>query len=241
MIIAQISDIHAASDNDNLSRLDRALHWLDQLKPDALVISGDLIDDNWLAGYTHIAERLKTKSYPSYLLPGNSDSPDAMRRIFDNGHYAQAACHFAVDAGSVRLIGLDTTLAGEAAGAVAPHLAWLRTALAAEPALPSILFLHHPVILSGIPTMDQIMCRDSGELAAFFEQASARPLAIATGHVHRPIIGMFAGIPVAICGAICPANPVWFGTAQVPEVNDPPALMIHHLKQGELTSHHVSV
>ncbi len=61
MIIAQISDIHAASDNDNLSRLDRALHWLDRLKPDVLVVSGDLIDDNWFEGYGHV--RRDTRLY----------------------------------------------------------------------------------------------------------------------------------------------------------------------------------
>jgi 3',5'-cyclic AMP phosphodiesterase CpdA len=241
MIIAQISDIHAASDNDNLSRLDRALHWLDRLKPDVLVVSGDLIDDNWFEGYGQIAGRLNKRCWPTYLLPGNSDSRDRMRRIFDNGYYAKNACHFAVNTGKVRLIGLDTTIAGEAAGAVAPHLGWLRSALAAAPALPSLLFLHHPVIMSGIPTMDRIMCRDSAELEAFFDDVSPRPVAIAMGHVHRPAMGMFAGIPACICGAICPANPVWFGAEHVPAVNDPPALMIHYFNQGSLVSHHVSV
>ena len=85
MIIAQISDIHAAPDNDNLSRLDRALHWLDQVKPDVMVVSGDLIDDDWFEGYGQIAGRLNKKPWPTYLLPGNSDCPDRMRHIFDSG------------------------------------------------------------------------------------------------------------------------------------------------------------
>lgn len=240
MIIAQISDIHAAPENDNLSRLDRALHWLEQLKPDALVISGDLIDNNWHEGYVSIAERLNTTAYPSYLLPGNSDNPDEMRRMLNCGYYVEESCHFAVNAGEVRLIGLDTTLPGEAAGAVAPHLNVLEEMLAAS-TLPSILFLHHPVILSGIPTMDSIMCRDSAELETFFDRCSHRPIHIATGHVHRPIMGMFAGIPSSGCGAICPANPLWFGTENVPAVYDPPSLMIHYVNQGSLVSHHVCV
>ncbi len=45
MIIAQISDIHAAADNDNLQRLERALAWLATLAPDALVLTGDLADN----------------------------------------------------------------------------------------------------------------------------------------------------------------------------------------------------
>ncbi len=47
MIVAQLSDIHAAPDNDPLSRFDNALAWLAPLAPDELVPSGDLTDDNW--------------------------------------------------------------------------------------------------------------------------------------------------------------------------------------------------
>ena len=48
MLIAQVSVIHAAPDNDHLARFDRVLRWLAQLQPDALVLSGDLTDDDGL-------------------------------------------------------------------------------------------------------------------------------------------------------------------------------------------------
>lgn len=60
MLIAQISDIHAAADNDNLSRLDRALAWLDRIAPDVLVLTGDPIDNGEIEGYSAIAARLAT-------------------------------------------------------------------------------------------------------------------------------------------------------------------------------------
>ncbi|KYP97584.1 hypothetical protein BG74_01730 [Sodalis-like endosymbiont of Proechinophthirus fluctus] len=63
MVIAQISDIHVADDNDNLSRQDRALACLDIIAPDVLVLTGDLIDNSEIEGYTAIAARLTT--YPS--------------------------------------------------------------------------------------------------------------------------------------------------------------------------------
>ena len=44
MLIAQVTDIHAAPGNENLSRFDRALSWLTHLQPDVLVITGDLTD-----------------------------------------------------------------------------------------------------------------------------------------------------------------------------------------------------
>jgi Icc protein len=245
MIIAQLSDIHAAPGNDNLARFDRALAWLDQIDLNALVISGDLIDDNGLEGYEQIARRLTSRPWPTWVLPGNSDDKDQMRRQsgerFVAANASTSACHFVAHTGSLRLIGLDTTLPGESAGAVGPHLAWLDETLSAEPSTPSILFLHHHIIKSGIPTMDNIMCRDDAELAALLGEHPARPLALSSGHVHRPVMGVFAGIPAYICGSICPANPLWLGTDNVPAVFDPPALMIHRFHQGTLISHHVSV
>ncbi|WP_337587010.1 metallophosphoesterase family protein [[Erwinia] mediterraneensis] len=62
MLIAQISDIHASSDNDNLARFERALEWLAQVNPDALVVTGDLIDDGWHEGDKHIAAQLRVKT-----------------------------------------------------------------------------------------------------------------------------------------------------------------------------------
>lgn len=67
MLIAQFSDIHAAADNDNLSRLDRALAWLDRIAPDALVLTGDLIDNGEIEGYSAIAARLATRPYPAFI------------------------------------------------------------------------------------------------------------------------------------------------------------------------------
>ena len=64
MIIAQVSDIHAAPDNDNLQRLDRVLRWLDHLQPDLVVLSGDLTEGKWRNGYQQIADRLSQQAAP---------------------------------------------------------------------------------------------------------------------------------------------------------------------------------
>lgn len=85
------------------------------------------------------------------------------------------------------------------------------------------------------------MSRGLGKLEELIRRTPARLLAISTGHVHRPIAGTFAGIPAYICGSVCPANPVWFGTVNVPPVGEPPALMIHRYVDNVLTSHHVCV
>ncbi|WP_074012708.1 metallophosphoesterase [Candidatus Sodalis sp. SoCistrobi] len=244
MIIAQISDIHAAAANDNLSRLDRALAWLDTLAPDALVLSGDLIDNDEIEGYPAIAARLARRPYPAYVLPGNADNRAAMRAAIPAPYWTdggRGALHFSVDIHGLRVIGLDTTVPGSAAGQVEAHLPWLKDALSAAGPAASIVFLHHPVFPIGIAPLDRTMCDGAQALGTLLRHHPRRPLALAMGHAHRPAAGTLAGIPAFLCGSICPANPLWVGQATVPPAADPPALMIHRFVNGALASHFVSV
>jgi len=245
MLIAQVSDIHAAPDNDHLARFDRVLGWLAQLQPDVLVLSGDLTDDGWLEGYQQIAARLRQQHYPSIILPGNSDDRHLIRAVWGENSWAKDACdgalHAVYEADGLRLIGLDSTVEGQAYGSVTDHLGWLEKALTRADATPSMLFLHHHVFASGIPTLDETRCRGLDGLEDLLHSAENRPLAIASGHVHRPVAGMFASIPAHICASVCPANPVWFGSDKVPPVENAPGLMIHRYVNGALISHHVAV
>lgn len=245
MLIAQVSDIHASPENDNLQRFDRVLMWLTHLRPDVLVLTGDLTDGHWHEGCKQIAVRLSQQSYPSFVLPGNSDDRRLMRSVWAENKWATdvpaETLHFIHDVGSLRLIGLDSTVDTHDYGSVTAHLEWLDKQLNEAESLPSLLFMHHHVFKSGIPTLDESMCRGLDKLDELLKRTPARLLAICAGHVHRPIAGTFAGVPAYICGSVCPANPVWFGTKHIPPVDDPPALMIHRYTSDILTSHHVCV
>ncbi|TKI04929.1 metallophosphoesterase [Martelella alba] len=245
MLIAQVSDIHAGHDNGNLHRFDRVLAWLAHLNPDILVLTGDVIDERWHAGYQMIADRLSRQKYPSLLLPGNTDDRRHMCSVWGERHWANdgpgESLHFTYHAGGLRLIGLDSTLENESSGSLSGHIEWLEKQLSDTGDSPALLFLHHHVVESGIPTLDKIMCAGTRELAALIQRAPGKLLAIASGHVHRPVAGVFAGIPAYICGSVCPANPVWFGTENRPPVSDPPALMIYRYVGNVHTGHHVSV
>lgn len=243
MLIAQVSDIHAAPDNAHLQRFERVLSWLNQLSPDLLVLTGDLTDGSWQEGYAEIAARLDEQRYPSLLLPGNSDDRGLMRQTWGNDCWASEApgelLHFSYDSGELLLAGLDSTVSEKSYGSVSGRLAWLDKQLRQAGDRPTLLFLHHHVFTSGIPTLDETMCRGLGELEELIRRPPARLLAISSGHVHRPVAGTFAGIQANICGSVCPANPLWFGSTSVPPATEPPMLMIHRYEAGRLSSHHV--
>lgn len=244
MIVAQISDIHAAPSNDNMLRLDRALSWLGVLEPDALVVSGDLIDDDWTDGYAEIAVRLDGLCCSVLVVPGNSDDRRAMQEAFATRSGAVEDCdamHFKAEIEGLRLVGIDTCLIGTPAGDVAQHLRWLEQTLDEPGVHATLLFSHHHLVASGIPPMDAVMARGTIELSRLLGQCSLAPIAISSGHVHRPMSAMLAGIPAHICGSICPANPLWFGGPNIPAANDPPMIMVHRFTEDGLVSSHVAV
>lgn len=244
MIVAQVSDIHASPTNDNMLRLARALSWLADVKADALVISGDLIDDGWIEGYAEIAARLNALSCPVLVVPGNSDDGGAMRAAFVTRHGAvddSDAMHFRAQIGALRLIGIDTCVPGSSAGDVAQHLDWLKQSLDMREVQSTLLFSHHHFVPSGISPMDAVIAQGKAELESLLTQLYSRPLAISSGHVHRPMSSMLGGIPAHICGSICPANPLWFGSPNIPAANEPPMIMIHSFTGDVLVSNHVAV
>lgn len=245
MLIAQISDIHATSGNDSLHRLDRVLAWLAQLGPDVLVITGDLIDDQWLEGYERIASRLRQQTYPALLLPGNSDHRGQMQSVWGSQQWApdspEGTLNFNFDLAGLHLLGVDLTIENEDYGSVYGQLEWLEKQLINGRHSPSLLLMHHHVFASDIPGLDKTMCRGVDKLTDVILRAPGKVMAVSTGHVHRPISSMLAGNPAYVCGSVCPANPVWFGAESIPSAEDPPALMIHRYAGNVLTSHHVSV
>lgn len=245
MIVAQLTDIHGRRDNDALDRLERALIWIAGIEPDALVVTGDLIDEGFSDLYGEIASLFRMLPFPVRILPGNSDDAASMEAAFNSGRgtgrHASNAMHFVLELGGLRVVGVDATVRGSPGGDIVPHLGWLETALRQPGREASLLFMHHHLLPSGIAPIDAAICLGSDELAILLRGESIRPLAICCGHVHRPMSMVLSDVPVHVCGSICAANPLWFGGTRVPSVSEPPMIMIHRWYDGALVSSHVAV
>lgn len=245
MLIAQITDIHAAPDNDHLERLEQVLSWLEQVGPDIMVLSGDLTDGGWDEGYVRIAAQLEEQAYPTLILPGNSDDRGCMRKTWGNERWLPDSqgefLHFSHNAGGICLAGVDSSVSEQNYGSLSGRMGWLENQLGETDDAPVLLFLHHHIFPCGIPTLDETICRGLSEFEELIRRYPDRLLAVSSGHVHRPVGGTFAGIPANICGSVCPTNPLWFGSVSVPPVRESPMLMIHRYERGKLSSHHVCV
>ena len=98
-------------------------------------------------------------------MPGNHDDRSALRRAFDlPGKDADPIC-YCVDVGPLRLVMLDSTIPREDGGELgSEQLSWLETTLADAPERPTLVLMHHPPLLTGMPPWDRIGLAESSRL-----------------------------------------------------------------------------
>ena len=213
MLIAQITDIHIGFDRDhpdepNLRRF-RAI--LDRLKhgpnrPDLLLLTGDLTEHGDAASYRILTEALADCPFPVWPIVGNHDDRVGFAAAFGQVQPNSGFFHYAIDGSGPRILMLDTLEPGRHGGAFCEARArWLRAQLVAHPDTPTIIVMHHPPIISGIDWMDSSpddpwFTRFAGAI-----EGHDQIRAILCGHLHRPILTGWSGVPLIVCPSSAPA------------------------------------
>jgi 3',5'-cyclic AMP phosphodiesterase CpdA len=237
MIIAQLSDIHI-DDDVSWARLERVLAWLRTISPDAIAVSGDLANHSHRTAYEALKDRLAAFGVPLLVVPGNVDNREAMRAVF-GGPAGGSLNNVVVVGDGLRLIGLDVTVDGAVHGDAAPVLDWLAAELGAG-GPPALIFLHQHPFNCGMDEYETIACRNQEALSRVIGKARDTVLGISCGHLHRPMFTRFAGVPATLAPAIGkPGTLVVDGKKA--SSGDPPGLLVHHVKDGILVSHVVSL
>ncbi|MBS0245142.1 MAG: phosphodiesterase [Proteobacteria bacterium] len=255
MLIAQLTDLHLRPPGLPAYRVSetnmmtaRAIDKLRKLtpRPDVVVITGDMTDCGLPEEYALLRSLIADLPMPVYMVPGNHDRRDHLKRAFADWPTIVADpdfVQFVVDDHAVRLIGLDTVVEKSSHGALCTRrLAFLSDALAAAPNRPTIVFMHHPPFDCGIRHMDAIRLLDgSDELAAILKR-HPQVLALWCGHNHRQVETMFGGVPTNISPGV--AHQVAFHLDDDRDgslVFEPPAFRLHRYAGGALVSHTVYV
>ncbi len=240
MLIAQITDPHLRAEGtrlfgavDTFGALRSAVDHLNASNPvpDAVIVTGDLVHDGEEEDYAALSGLLQRLTAPVFAIPGNHDRRDLARKALAFSGVVQDAgpIRFAVNAGPLRLVGLDSVVEGCEHGHLGgDQLAWLDEQLAAEPDSPTVVFLHHPPFATGIGFMDKIRLDDSEALAAVIGRHGHVGL-IACGHVHRMIVSRMGAVPVVVGPGV--AHQVVFDLtpdAMSGWILEPPAYLLHH-------------
>ena len=161
-------------------------------KPDAIVLGGDLVDDESERGYARLDATLARLPCPVLAMAGNHDDPARMARRLQH-----AVVHERLTVGDWQLIALDSHIQGSDAGALGHDAIerldrWLHAHTA-----PTLVCLHHPPVDVGAAWIDAIGLRDREALEDVISR-HPQVRAILCGHAHQAAELEFAGRPCLI-------------------------------------------
>jgi len=178
--ILQLADIHLRADgrevygHDPEHRLTRVLEACrrELAGVDLVVLSGDQCDDGEPAALARVRQLLDGLGAPVLAIPGNHDGAGVQRASF--GDWTP------VELGGWRVVGLDSSIAGEIQGSI--DVAALESLLDARDSRPTLLAVHHPPVA---PTSHPWFGLEHA--ARLLSSLAARPhvRAVLSGHVHH--------------------------------------------------------
>ncbi|MGO3058384.1 metallophosphoesterase [Halomonas sp. AOP43-A1-21] len=204
MRLVQITDAHLYADINARSRagvpwlhFQRVLAAAVAERPDIIVLTGDVSQDETAASYTLASDALASLPCPWFWLPGNHDQIDLMR--------AEHPLLEAVDMQQWRLLLLNTQVAGQPHGELGSERLKALSALLKEDDRPVLIAMHHPPVDVGASWMDAMGLQDR---EAFWQVLSAyqQVKIVLFGHAHQAYaqhIGLADGGRVDVYG--CPA------------------------------------
>jgi 3',5'-cyclic AMP phosphodiesterase CpdA len=254
MLFAQITDPHVAlpgtamdAQGRTADRLALAVDHIGALDPapDAVVCTGDLADAGSEAEYQRLVELFAPLAAPLYVIPGNHDDRDSLRRVFRGaGHDylpERGPLCYAVDLDPLRLIALDTLIPGQPGGRIdADQLVWLDARLAEAPDRPTVIMQHHPPFRTGIALMDG-MGLEAIEAEAEVVRRHPQVERILCGHLHRDITCRFAGTVATTCPST--GHQIQLDLREpggLAITGEPPACVLHLWRDGGPLVSHVS-
>jgi len=154
----------------------------DENPPDAIVATGDLVQDETRAGYERFHSVLAPFNTPVLCIPGNHDAPNIMSSVLGNAPFQVNGSY---QAHGWSLIMLSSFARGDDAGhLVQSELDRLQDALREFSALHTLICLHHQPVPMGSRWLDGVALRNPSDL---FDIVDAAPQirGVLWGHVHQ--------------------------------------------------------
>jgi 3',5'-cyclic AMP phosphodiesterase CpdA len=243
-LLAQLSDPHIGATwagEGSVDGLAAAVASVREIRPqpDAVLVTGDLADHAADEEYDRLRELLAPLGAPVYVVPGNHDDRRALHRHFGVPGGDGESVLYSVDLGPLRLVALDTMIPGEDSGALdGGRVEWLDSELATAPDQLTLVAMHHPPIVTGIPAWDEIGVPDA-DRQALAEVIERHPQVrrLVAGHVHRAIGGELAGRSVLVVPSTYVQGRLNFAMQELELSADPAGFAVHAVVDGDLVSH----
>ena len=245
MLVAQISDTHLLSPTSDLPSaqlradcLERCVTAINHESPDAVILTGDTVQHGRADEYGWLRELLAPLQAPLYLVPGNRDDNEELRRAFSDAPFLPTtgpSLHYAVEDFDTRLVAIDSTWPEERKGRFCEQRqAWLKATLAAQPERPTLLFIHHPPFDVGDHYVGGYRRPEEAAALQSIVERHEQVTGLLCGHVHWPVSREWAGTQARIMPSV--AIDVRKGVDET-EAAGRPIFMLHRLSgPGGLSS-----
>lgn len=183
MRLVQITDSHLHADKAARSRagipwqqFERVLEAVIAERPDIVVFSGDVSQDETAASYALACQALASLPCPWFWIPGNHDQLAFMQ--------AEHPLVEEVDLVQWRLLLLDTHVEGQPHGELGAERLNALAERLEEDGRPTLIVMHHPPVDVGAVWMDAIGLQDR---EAFWQLLNRHPQVkiILFGHAHQ--------------------------------------------------------
>lgn len=189
ILVAQVTDCHLSADPERTYRgidprrnLEALLEKVRSLRPDLLLLTGDLSEDGSRASYQYLRACLKPLVVPVLALPGNHDDAGLLEETFPGSPVDTISVS---EHGTWQVIRLNSCQPGKPEGRLGERtLADLEEFLQKGENRPQLIALHHQPIIIGSPWIDRYPLLHPQPLLQMLDRYP-NVKAVVWGHVHQ--------------------------------------------------------
>jgi 3',5'-cyclic AMP phosphodiesterase CpdA len=176
---------------------------------------------------------------------GNHDSRGPFFSLFPQVPEASGFVQYAIEDHPLRVLMLDTLEVGRHGGGFCEsRAAWLEERLSEQPERPTLLALHHPPLPTGLSWMTENPNSLWVERLRGIVAAHGNIVGMIAGHLHRPVVTLWAGKTLVVCPSTSPQVALDLDTID-PEQPDgrpmivaaPPGFALHFWNGKEFITH----
>lgn len=212
MRIAHVSDFHLPADpkrrlngvlpHAHLAAAVAALK-AQTPKPDLVVLGGDLFEEPEKASYDLVAEAFGELQAPVHAVLGNHDSLACLRSSSLPPRDPAYPGYGSFDHHKLHVVLLNTCTAGKGFGRLEEQqLLWLSEDLAESRHKPTVIFLHHPPVDTGVGWLDKVRLLNADAFWEVVPPHAGNLLGVFAGHAHLQLTCTARGVLVACCPAV---------------------------------------
>jgi 3',5'-cyclic-AMP phosphodiesterase len=195
--IAHISDPHLGSQYFVPNLMNRAIVELNEMAPDAVVVSGDLTTEGYRPEYKAWLAYAERIDAPLLTVPGNHDSRNVGYVHFED---LIGPRMWSTDVGDVRVVGVDSSEPDLDEGKVGRvHYPWIQKEFSSEAALKIFVLHHHLLPIPGTGR-ERSTVMDAGDLLEKLIHAGVD--VVLSGHKHVPYVWRLEELYVASAGTV---------------------------------------